>query len=378
MSSATSSFIDFKSHGTAIKWEDYIKYNDCRKEMEKYKSFWNTVCDVELRKDYNNNYILSRSSDIFENVWIEVDSLKEEYTIRELFNLFKNIQILGNGDSLIDFCPVSLDFIYNFMSDNEKKVYENLAENGCLLLPCDLVLPMQDLPYANLEIKIDTNVETNVNVYAKYTTLPDETRFKMRHARERTNNMRYLSYPTVIVDVDNLSTFYTPLKFKGFTNELMYAIRDKDTLEYIPKLIHTSTLRYSNSERFRMNSLQSSILNPSLYKKTIGPYEIHLISLGSNIGSCTDFSRLAEIGLQIEFNSKEVTKYFLKKLVMIGLTNKNLFGGILMCSEVLRDIFNFLPCNGSTEIKSLELCVVQVKTNLIACGQGCIAFPYYY
>lgn len=360
-------YINFKPSG--IKYGEYIKYNDCRKEMEKYKSFWNTHCDVKLRKE-NNSYRLSRSSDIFENVWIEVipEDYNKTFTVQELHSLFKKIQILSNGNNLIDFYPVSLDFIYNFMNDNEKKVYENLAKNGCLLLPCDLVLPITGLSYSILEIIIDTNVK--INVYAKYTSLLDESIFKLGDKMK----MSYLIYPTLIVNIDNFKSFNTPLNFRGITKELMFAIRDKDTLEYIPKLIETSFLKCANGESFHMNSLQSSILNPSLYKKTIGPYEIHLISFGSNIGSCTDIS---EIGLQIEFNSKEVTKYFLRKLVMLGLTNKNLFGENLMCSEILSDIFNFIPCNTPIKAKSLELCVVQVKTNLIACASGCIGFPYY-
>mgnify|MGYP000323009160 CR=1 FL=1 len=378
MSYEVASTIDLYTHNvkdkSVLKSSEYISYTDSRKELEKYKSSWNSQYERKFPKNHFGEHGIPTSIDILDSLWIEVVNYSEPLSVQNFHKLFKKITVIGSEVRLVEITPVILDFIYNFMKDEKKKIYENLVKKGCLLIPLDLVLPCSMLPYTEKIIRIETNVE--YNLYGKCTILDNEERRKMVTTKEM--KVCYNAYDSKIQGITNLSSWMTDLRFRGHTKELMFAIRDKDTHEYIPNLIDSTSLVYEQTERCKLNSLQSSVINPSMYKDTIGSYEIHLISYGSNDACHTDFSQLNNIALYYNLNSKEVFKYFLRKLVMVGLTSKNLFEKELMSSGLLIDIFNF--SNERYEVqdteKNLELCVVQVKNNLCVFTRGSILFPY--
>lgn len=371
-----ASAIDLATHARSqLQSSEYNSYKDSRKEFEKYKTSWNSQYERKFSKNNFGGHGIPTSIDILDSLWIEVVNYSQSLNVENFHKLFKKITITANDVRLLEITPVVLDFIYNFMKDEKKKMYESLIKKGCLLIPLDLVFSPAMLCYVEKVVQIETDVE--YNLYGKCTILNDEESRKMFAVKGM--KISYTAYDSNIQGITNLSSWMTDLRFRGHTKELMFAIRDKDTHEYIPNLIESTSLVYEQSERCKLNSLQSSVLNPSMYKDTIGPYEIHLISYGSNDTCHTNFTELSNVALNYNFNSMEVFKYFLRKLVMVGLTSKNLFGKELMSSSLLIDIFNFSneTYNVTDKEKNLQLCVIQVKNNLAVLANGSIYFPYW-
>ena len=129
MSYEVASTIDLYTHNvkdkSVLKSSEYISYTDSRKELEKYKSSWNSQYERKFPKNHFGEHGIPTSIDILDSLWIEVVNYSEPLSVQNFHKLFKKITVIGSEVRLVEITPVILDFIYNFMKDEKRKIYEN-------------------------------------------------------------------------------------------------------------------------------------------------------------------------------------------------------------------------------------------------------------